>query len=91
MAQENSGTSWFIHYSYQVDGIIRESSVYFNDNSEYFRYNRMRDYIQAWLNKMHEGDLNVVIRYYSKVPHEEAEEFWSNKPNESWMIQDITK
>lgn len=92
MAKKDVGICWFINYSFRIDDVVHEASVYFIElASEHFQYNRMKDHIQAWLNKIHEGDLNVVIRNYFKVPHEEGQEFWSNKPNESWMIKDITK
>ncbi len=89
---KDRGSYWFIHYSFMVKGKLHEASIIFEDPAtKHFRYQRMRDVIQNWLNKAYEGDLSVVIRNFFEVSKETSEEFWSRQPEESYKIEDITK
>jgi len=91
MALEKFGSHWFIHYSYQVSGKTHEASIYLTDpGTKYFRYKRMRRAIGDWLNKIHDGDLKVVIRNYFQVSKMEIDNFWAGVPKESCMVEVIT-
>ena len=74
---------WFIHYSYKVNGVLDEASMYLARRHEHFQYDRMRDWIQRLLCNSIDGEVRVVIRHYFPATEDEAKEWHTDSSHQA--------